>query len=135
MNEYERYQAELQGRRAGREMAQRLLEADIAQAMVKNAIKQVPTVRVSAAQAKGKAARYAYYGAVRYAVLLVKDRETGMLRPSHKPLERATSDRRSYRLAKQDAERLAGNKRIVLESGPGRLSVSDLETLLEEVSQ
>jgi hypothetical protein len=60
------------------------------------------TARVSSAQAKGAAKRYAYWGAVRYQVRLA--RKTGEL--INMPLERASSDRRSERLAALDVDAL-----------------------------
>lgn len=62
----------------------------------------IPTVRVSSAQAKGAAKHYAYWGAVRY--------EIGVNRaglPTNRALERASSDRRSRRLAESDAAAIA----------------------------
>lgn len=62
----------------------------------------IKTVRVSSAQARGAAKRYAYWGAVRYELRLTK---AGTL--SHVALNRAGSDRRSVRLAEEDADALA----------------------------
>lgn len=62
------------------------------------ALGSIPTVRVSSAQARGRAGQYPYWGAVRYEVRIGRDG-----RPINVPLERASSDRRSKRLAKRDA--------------------------------
>ncbi len=59
------------------------------------------SARVSSAQAKGAAKKYAYWGAVRYSVRLTR---SGAL--SHTARERASSDRRSERLAGLDCDAL-----------------------------
>src|SRR5690349_12917656 len=63
----------------------------------------IPTVRVSSAQARGAAKGYAYYGAARYEIRLTK--RDGY--PANIAQERASSDRRSLRLAKDDADKIA----------------------------
>jgi hypothetical protein len=97
-----------------------------------NYIKQngpVPTVRVSSAQAHGRARKYPYWGAVRYQIGLSLD---GV--PRHIPLERASSDRRSRRLARYDAEKLAAREgRIVVDFRIGKLSEEECEYILKMV--
>jgi hypothetical protein len=86
----------------------------------------IPTVRVSSAQAKGRAKRYCYWGAVRYAISLARDGS-----PKHIPLERASSDRRSRRLAQLDAERIAAQEgRVGVWFGIGKLSETQCEYVL-----
>jgi hypothetical protein len=63
--------------------------------------------RVSSAQARGAAKRYAYWGAVRYVIALATD---GSGRLVSVPRERASSDRRSIRLAEADAAALAASE-------------------------
>lgn len=65
-------------------------------------IKSIPCVRVSSAQARGKAKQYPYWGAVRYELRLNKKGK-----PCLYPLDRAYSDRRSKKLAERDAETIA----------------------------
>lgn len=62
----------------------------------------IPTVRVSSAQAKGAAKGYSYWGAVRYEIRITRD---GL--PANRPLERASSDRRSIAGAERDLADLA----------------------------
>jgi len=89
----------------------------------------IGTVRVSTAQAKGLAKRYAYWGAVRYEITLRRD---GM--PTHVALERASSDRRSYRLAEKDADHIADREdRIYVEWGPGALDEQQCKDILERL--
>lgn len=61
--------------------------------------------RVSSAQARGAAGRYPYWGAVRYAVRITR---AGHL--SSVALERASSDRRSIRLAEKDCDEMAARE-------------------------
>lgn len=63
----------------------------------------IPTVRVSVAKARGKARNYPYWGAALYEIRLAK--KDGA--PTNAPLRGASSDRRSLRLAKRDADELA----------------------------
>ena len=62
-------------------------------------------VRVSSAQARGAAKKYAYWGAARYEIRV---NSRGGL--SYYPLERASSDRRSERLAERDADEIAAKE-------------------------
>lgn len=88
-------------------------------------------VRVSSAQARGKAARYPYWGAVRYRII-VRQRDG---KPSAVAEERASSDRRSQRLAESDAVDIAlAESRIVIRSGRGRLGIHDLRWLATRVA-
>lgn len=59
----------------------------------------IATVRVSSAKARGRAARYPYWGAAYYEITLSRDG-----RPRNVVISRARPDRRSKRLAYEDAE-------------------------------
>lgn len=61
----------------------------------------VQLVRVSSAQARGRAKSYSYFGCARYEVAIGA---RGTL--TCRPLSRASSERRSYDLAVRDAERI-----------------------------
>lgn len=89
----------------------------------------IPTVRVSSAQARGRAKRYSYWGAARYEIRLSRDGQ-----PSNVALERASSDRRSLRLAEQDAARLARRERRVVCQEIGRLSEDAAARVLRDLS-
>src|SRR5579862_2880582 len=67
-----------------------------------NSVNIIKTIRVSSAQARGKAKLYAYYGATRYCVHLTTD---GV--PANYPEERASPDRRSYNLAVSDMDKIS----------------------------
>ena len=85
----------------------------------------IPSVRVSSAQARGAAKHYAYWGAARYELRLTK---SGAV--SNCAVERASSDRRSVRLAEADAERIAEREdRIELQT-IGTLSEQDAARVL-----
>jgi hypothetical protein len=58
----------------------------------------IPTVRVSSAQAQGRAKRYSYWGTAHYELCV---NSKGW--PCNRVVRGARSDRRSYRLACQDA--------------------------------
>ena len=89
-------------------------------------IQTIPNVRVSSAQARGAARGYAYYGAVRYEIRLAKDGHV-----MHVPCERATSDRRSPRLAERDAKAIAEQEnRIALNLRIGALTENDATRVL-----
>jgi len=89
----------------------------------------IKTVRVSSAQARGLAKRYAYWGAVRYQVQLSRDGT-----PKHVALGRANSDRRSYRLAEKDALAIADSEgRIYVELDPGQLDELECESVLKKL--
>jgi hypothetical protein len=54
--------------------------------------------------------------------------------PKHVALERASSDRRSYRLAEEDADAIAEcEDRIYVEWGQGRLNEKQCEEVLERL--
>lgn len=89
----------------------------------------IPTVRVSSAQARGAAKRYAYWGAARYEIRLTRDGQ-----PSNVALERASSDRRSLRLAEQDAAKLARRERRIVCQEIGRLSEAAAARVLRDMS-
>lgn len=88
----------------------------------------VPTVRVSSARARGRAKAYAYWGAVRYEITL----DAGG-HPQNRALCRATSDRRSRRLALEDAAYLASAERRVMLQAIGRLSEEESAYILEQL--
>lgn len=81
---------------------------------------KILTVRVSSAQARGAAKKYAYYGAVRYELRLVN----GAV--SNCALERASSDRRSRALAEADAEQIARREGRFIVQRIGRCTSEDL---------
>lgn len=127
----ERWQQERRARAEREAARQREIAADHARALeILRPYLPIPTVRVSSAQARGAAKQYAYWGAVRYEI-----RETADGRAvSNIPLERASSDRRSERLAGQDADGIAGREGRIVWQRIGRLSatlareiVADLE--------
>lgn len=77
-----------------------------------------PCVRVSTVAGK----RWPYWGAVRYRVRVTRD---GW--PVAHAIERATSDRRSARLAEADA---VATGRYLLRRGPGRLTADECAAVL-----
>lgn len=89
----------------------------------------IQTVRVSSAQARGAAKRYSYWGVARYEIRLSRDGQ-----PINVALERASSDRRSLRLAEQDAARLARRERRVVCQEIGRLSEDAAVRVLRDLS-
>lgn len=88
----------------------------------------IKTARVSSAQARGAAKAYAYWGAVRYQLRLGKD---GM--PINVALERASSDRRSLRLAQEDLERMCEAEGRIEVNRIGHLSDMDADRVLLEI--
>jgi hypothetical protein len=85
--------------------------------------------RVSSAQARGVAGRYPYYGAVRYEITLGPDEL-----PRALATYRATSDRRSLRLAELDADRLAQkNGALRLQVPAGRIDEQTAKVILREL--
>ncbi len=75
----------------------------------------IQCVRVSSAQARGLAKQYSYWGAVRYEI---RRNKKGQL--TFTAQERASSDRRSRRLAEKDAEEIADKEnRWFLDLNPG----------------
>jgi hypothetical protein len=87
-------------------------------------------IRVSSAQASGAAKKYAYWGAVRYRISLAKDGT-----PCARPLGRASSDRRSLRLAEQDADAAARSLGAVRLQTIGRLSDYDAANVLDQLAE
>jgi len=85
----------------------------------------IPTVRVSSAQARGRAKLYSYWGAVRYRLRLARDGA-----PIHVACERASSDRRSLRLAHSDASALAASEGRIECQTLGHLSEQDAADVL-----
>lgn len=88
----------------------------------------IPCVRVSSARARGRAKNYAYWGVAHYEVLF---REKDSV-PIAKVVSGASPDRRSLRLAREDAERIAGNEgACIIEAGGGmgKLSGADVHAL------
>lgn len=81
----------------------------------------IPTIRVSSAQARGLAKLYRYWGATRYEIRL-----TRAGKPANIALQRASSDRRSLRLAEQDAEEIADRE--------GRIECNTIGTLPETMA-
>lgn len=88
----------------------------------------IPTVRVSSAQARGVAKQYSYWGAVRYELRLTRDGHVANV-----ALERASSDRRSQRLAKADAAALAVREARIVVQQIGALSDIVAAEVLDEV--
>lgn len=89
----------------------------------------IPTVRVSSAQAKGAAKKYAYWGAVRYEIRPTAKGEF----VTHRPTEQASSDRRSRDLAERDAEQLRekeGRLDWPNTQNIGKLSESDCQWIM-----
>lgn len=79
-------------------------------------------VRVSSAQAKGAAKGYAYWGAVRYQIRLTADGRGYCCAA----IERASSDRRSVKLAVKDAEDLAAAEGRAWALRIGRVSSTEI---------
>ncbi len=92
----------------------------------------IQTVRVSSAQAKGRAKQYTYWGVVPYELTLTKHG-----RPHHRALGRASSERRSLRLAFQDGQRLARQtgRVFVGRLHSGRLSNMDCSNAIDILEQ
>ena len=84
-------------------------------------------VRVSSAQVRGRAKKYSYWGAVRYAIGLSADGK----RLQCMALERASSDRRSLRLAEDDAYELSFREGRVFTSHIGGILPDSVARLLE----
>ena len=74
-------------------------------------------VRVSSAQARGAAKKYAYWGATRYHVRIARAGHITCV-----PIERATSDRRSTAGAERDADALAVAEGRIWAPGLGKVS-------------
>lgn len=90
----------------------------------------IPTVRVSSAQASGKAKNYPYWGAVRYEIRI---NSKGNL--SNIALGRASSDRRSYRLAEEDMEILSKNENRIMLYRIGELDPHDVNVVITQLGR
>ena len=82
----------------------------------------IPTARVSSAQS---GTRYAYWGVVRYEIRLRRDGA-----PTNAPLGRASSDRRSRRLAERDLDELCEAEGRVVCEGIGQIPEESAESWL-----
>lgn len=89
----------------------------------------IPTVRVSSAQARGRAKGYAYWGAARGEIRARKS--DGAL--TVVSVEQASSDRRSERLAEADADAIAEREGRHYVQALGLLSESDAARVLGEI--
>lgn len=85
----------------------------------------IQCVRVSSAKARGLAKKYRYWGAVRYEIRLTRSGISAV------PCGRANSDRRSYRLAQQDAEDIAGQENRIVIPWLGPLTQGAARELIE----
>jgi len=83
------------------------------------------SVRVSSAQASGRGKQYAYFGAVRYQIVLTKRGTVSAI-----PQGRASSDRRSFRLAGKDADDIAAREGRIRFDGRGPLDEESAEYVL-----
>jgi hypothetical protein len=90
--------------------------------------KTIPTARVSSAQARGAAKKYAYWGVVRYEIRLSKAGELVNV-----ALERASSDRRSVTKAEQDLETLCEQEKRLPVAEIGKLRPSTIIYLHKEI--
>ena len=92
----------------------------------------VPAVRVSTAAARGRARNYRYWGAARYEVRL----HSRTRKPTLVPQERATSDRRSPRLAELDAKEIAQKEgRLLIHFPPGPLDEVRCSEILHRLAE
>lgn len=90
----------------------------------------IPTVRVSSAQASGIAKRYPYWGASRGEIRLRKsDGELTVV-----PVQRASSDRRSERLAEADADAIADREGRIFVQKIGELDPITAKWVLKNIS-
>lgn len=87
------------------------------------------TIRVSSAKARGAAKKFPYWGAVRYEVRLRK--RDGA--PVHVAVERASSDRRSQRLAEADAQSIASSEGRIWLHPIGEVSDANAQTLVKRI--
>lgn len=85
----------------------------------------VPAARLSTAQARGRAKRYQYWGVARYEIALARSGEV-----ISRALERASSDRRSYRLAEHDWNEVCERENRWPTSTIGRLSEDEAAEIL-----
>lgn len=90
----------------------------------------IKTVRVSEAQAKGRAKRYSYWGAVRYTVRLSRTKQL-----LNMPVEQASSARRAYRLAVEDANALAVAEDRIHLTRIGTLTAIEIEHIYDVLAE
>jgi hypothetical protein len=90
----------------------------------------IPAARVSSAQARGTAKQYPYWGAVRYEIR--RRKADGM--PTAVACERASSDRRSERLAEADRDDLCELEGRIPISGIGALTDYECERVLAAIT-
>lgn len=88
----------------------------------------IMAVRVSSAQAHGRAKNYAYWGAVTYRIELTDEGEV-----VSRPCDCASSDRRSEAGAAADADRLVARLGGVRCQAIGRLSEMDADDVLDQL--
>lgn len=93
-------------------------------AVVVRADGPVETARVSSAQARGRAKRYSYWGAVRYQIRFVRGRLSNVAQG------RATSDRRSYERAEADLDALCEREDRIPLAAIGGLDETDANCVL-----
>ena len=89
--------------------------------------KPIKCVRVSSAKAKGKASKYPYWGT---AIYEIRPDKKGFI--TSIAVQGASSDRRSYRLALQDARGLEDNGYFSW-SGIGRINEAGADNILEKL--
>lgn len=90
---------------------------------------EIKTVRVSSAKARGKAAKYGYWGAARGHIALSE--YDGM--PCHYADERAPSARRAEHLAYRDAEVIAMDENRIPGGRHGRLTEAEASAVLDAI--
>lgn len=88
----------------------------------------IRSARVSSAQARGAAKGYAYWGAVRYVIRLDRNGH-----PVNVARERASSDRRSYRLAERDCAEMCDRESRIECYRIGKLSWADADAILRQL--
>jgi hypothetical protein len=85
----------------------------------------IATIRVSSAQARGRAKHFAYWGPVRYEIRIGRHG-----RPTNVALERARSARRSWDLAFDDAAEIAEREGRIYCRRIGPLTEQDAKEIL-----
>jgi hypothetical protein len=126
----ERWAREARERREREAACQREKEADQLRALeILRPYLPIKTVRVSSAQARGRAKQWSYWGVARYQL-----RETADARAvSNAVVSGASSDRRSRTLAQRDAEAVGRREGRVYCSHIGKLSAALAREILEEL--
>jgi len=89
----------------------------------------IPAARVSSAQARGAAKKYAYWGVVPY---IIRRRQSDGV-PTAVAQGRASSDRRSLRLAEEDLAEYCDETGRVEIRGIGELTEAAAEAVLREL--